>query len=123
MLPLLIDCSFHLFPSLLLILDTLLLSPPWPTSPVNPRAGLITLSVSTGLAFAYWFWIELCYSHNGWYPYPIFGLLSTGQRVALFAGSGGVMWAVGAGLRWTYRAVNGGGEQDDVGKTGSKKDV
>lgn len=101
------DLGFHLFPSLLLFTDALLLSPPWPTQPVNPQAPLITLTVSTALAFLYWFWIELCYTHNGFYPYPIFGMLNTYQRIGLFAMSGVAMWIVGAGLRAAYAAVNG----------------
>jgi len=52
-------------------------------------------------------WIELCYSRNGFYPYPLFTLLSKSQRVGLFAGSGITMWFVGSALRWVYRAVNG----------------
>ncbi|KAF2876290.1 FAR-17a/AIG1-like protein-domain-containing protein [Massariosphaeria phaeospora] len=107
MLPLTDDLGFHFFPAVFLTLDALLLSPPWPTRPANPHAPALTLGVSMGLAFAYWFWIERCYQHNGFYPYPIFGLLSTGQRVGLFALSGGMMWAVGAGLRRAYAAVNG----------------
>jgi hypothetical protein len=78
-----------------------------PTNPINPHASLLTLLTSTTIAYLYWFWIELCYSRNGFYPYPIFALLSTTQRVALFAGSGVAMWAIGIGLRWTYRTVNG----------------
>ncbi|KAJ4344507.1 uncharacterized protein N0V89_012250 [Didymosphaeria variabile] len=101
------DLGFHFFPSLLLSLDALLLSPPWPSSPVNPRASLISLISSTVIAFLYWFWIELCYSRNGFYPYPIFSLLNTPQRIGLFAASGVAMWAVGAGLRWCYRVING----------------
>lgn len=44
---------------------------------------------------------------SGFYPYPIFSILSTPQRIGLFAGSGVAMWAVGAGLRWCYQAING----------------
>ncbi|KAF2242787.1 hypothetical protein BU26DRAFT_534762 [Trematosphaeria pertusa] len=112
--PLTADLNFHLWPSVLLCIDTLLLSPPWPTTPANPRASLLSLVTSTVIAFLYWFWIELCYSRNGFYPYPIFGLLDTKQRVGLFALSGVTMWAVGAGLRWVYVAVNGMEEERDA---------
>jgi hypothetical protein len=50
-----------MIPSLLLVLDILLLSPPWTITPV-PAIGLGAV-----IAFAYWFWIELCYQNNGWY--------------------------------------------------------
>ncbi|KAL5395470.1 hypothetical protein PMIN02_004067 [Paraphaeosphaeria minitans] len=161
--PIMADLGFHLFPTLLLSLDALFLSPPWPTSPMNPRASALSLMTSTFIAFLYWFWIELCYSHNGisslvfplnrlslahlwllanvlpqsamhlshppppgvpsmdfkpltpkeFYPYPIFALLNTTQRIGLFALSGVAMWAAGAGLRWCYRVVNGI-ERDNV---------
>jgi hypothetical protein len=113
------DLNFHLFPSLLLVIDAVFLSPPWPTVPVNPNAPLIMLTVSTGIAFTYWFWIELCYSRNGWYPYPIFALLNTWQRVGLFGLSGMTMWVVGAGLRSLYAFVNG--VETIEGAKGAKK--
>jgi hypothetical protein len=59
------------------------------------------------VAFSYWWWIELCFKHNGFYPYPIFEMLSTGQRVGLFATSGAIMWGVGGALRVVYAWVNG----------------
>jgi hypothetical protein len=93
--PLIYDLTFHFFPALLLTLDTTLLSP------------LISLVLSTAVAFLYWFWIEICYSYNGFYPYPIFGLLTKVQRVGLFAMSGAIMWVTGGGLRALYAWVNG----------------
>jgi hypothetical protein len=50
---------------------------------------------------------ELCYSQNGFYPYPIFALLSTNQRIGLFVVSGVIMWVVGGLLRVVYAKVNG----------------
>ncbi|KAF2710436.1 hypothetical protein K504DRAFT_501702 [Pleomassaria siparia CBS 279.74] len=113
MLPLGTDIGFHLVPAVVLTLDAIFFSPPWPSfskstplSP-NPNASLVTLVLSSSLAFLYWFWIELCYTHNGFYPYPLFTLLSTSQRVGLFTVSGVLMWLVGAGLRIIYASVNG----------------
>ncbi|KAH9860483.1 hypothetical protein J1614_011814 [Plenodomus biglobosus] len=105
--PPLYDLGFHLVPAIVLTLDNLLLSPPWPSMPTNPQAPFIMLVTSTVIAFAYWYWIELCYSHNGFYPYPIFGILTTVQRVGLFAISGATMWAVGGALRAAYAYING----------------
>ncbi|PVH97778.1 hypothetical protein DM02DRAFT_616247 [Periconia macrospinosa] len=105
--PILADFGFHLFPAVVLTIDNLFLSPPWPTQPINPRASLVSLLMSTVIAFLYWFWIELCYSRNGFYPYPIFALLSTPQRIVLFAGSGVIMWVIGVVLRGAYRSLNG----------------
>lgn len=105
--PFIYDMTFHLFPAVVLALDAILLSPPWPSSPMNPHAPLISLVVSTAVAFLYWFWIEVCYSRNGFYPYPIFEMLTTYQRIGLFAVSGSIMWVAGGVLRAVYAYVNG----------------
>lgn len=55
-----IDISMHAVPAVVLLLDLLLLSPPW-TITVVPALGL-----SGVIAMFYWFWIEHCYQHNGW---------------------------------------------------------
>jgi hypothetical protein len=74
---------------------------------MNPNARKIMLVTSTLVAFSYWWWIELCYKHNGFYPYPIFAMLTTAQRVGLFAMSGATMWGVGGALRALYVWANG----------------
>lgn len=107
--PVLYDIGFHLIPAVVLTLDTILLSPPWPSMPANPQAPTVMFAASSAIAFAYWWWIELCYSYNGYYPYPIFGILTTIQRIRLFALSGATMWMVGSALRalygkWTHEA-------------------
>ncbi|KAJ4370520.1 hypothetical protein N0V83_005041 [Neocucurbitaria cava] len=105
--PLLYDLGYHLVPAVVLTLDAILLSPPWPTMPMNPQAPMIMLVTSTAVAFAYWWWVEICYSYNGYYPYPLFGVLTTLQRVGLFVLSGITMWVVGGALRALYAWVNG----------------
>jgi hypothetical protein len=55
--PLAADIAFHLTPAVVLAIDAILLSPPWPTSPMNSQAPLLTLLSSTGVVFAYWWWI------------------------------------------------------------------
>ncbi|KAK4539529.1 hypothetical protein LTR36_010874 [Oleoguttula mirabilis] len=95
------DLSFHAIPALALVADLLLFSPPWAIA-FRPALGL-----STGIAFGYWLWIERCYRFNSFYPYPIFGLLGTGERVGLFAFSALLMTASTALLTWTYGVVNG----------------
>ncbi|KAH6998091.1 FAR-17a/AIG1-like protein [Ilyonectria sp. MPI-CAGE-AT-0026] len=59
-LDLLPDVGFHLAPAVFLTLDLILFSPPWTISAYG------TMTLSTVLAFAYWYWVELCFSHNGW---------------------------------------------------------
>ncbi|KAF5025292.1 hypothetical protein F66182_2625 [Fusarium sp. NRRL 66182] len=95
------DIGFHLAPAVLLTLDLVLLSPPWtiPTYAV--------MAISTVVAFAYWYWVELCFSHNGWYPYPLFELLSTSQRVMLFTFSASLVTISSSFLKWAYGRVNG----------------
>ena len=87
--------------NILLALDLLLFSPPWA---VGRGAALLR---SLALALAYWAWVEACYGRNGWYPYPIFALLSPAQRAALFSSSALVMAASTMGLQWLYGKVNG----------------
>lgn len=58
-LPFLTDLGFHFAPAVFLTLDLVLLSPPWTV----PTYGVMTLS--TVLAFSYWYWVELCFKHNG----------------------------------------------------------
>lgn len=59
-IPFAVDLGFHFAPGLLLVFDYLVLSPPWTVS--TP----VVMSLSTAIAFGYWYWVELCYSKNGW---------------------------------------------------------
>jgi hypothetical protein len=121
--PFIYDLTFHFFPALLLTIDALLLSPPWPSSPMNPQAPLLMLGMSTAVAFLYWWWIEICYSYNGFYPYPIFGMLSTHQRIGLFAMSGSIMWVVGGVLRASYAYLNGYEQVEELEKMKRAKNM
>ena len=51
----------------------------------------------------------VCFSHNGFYPYPLLEMLNYTQRVALFAASAFMMAGSTAAIRQVYRLVNGGG--------------
>lgn len=109
-LPLYADLSFHFIPALALTLDLLFFSPPYGIK------ALPALGLCGAIAIAYWFWIEVCYSHNGFYPYPLFAKLDFGGRVALFAGSAAVMCASTLGLKWLYGKVNGVQMEDEIKK-------
>lgn len=113
-LPLPPDLSFHLIPTAMLLIDLLFLSPPWAIS------ALPALCLSLGIAFTYWFWIELCYTRNGFYPYPLFALMDTKQRVGLFVGSALTMTLSTIVLKWLYGKVNG---VEDESRPGSLKKV
>ncbi|KAG0651044.1 hypothetical protein D0Z07_2795 [Hyphodiscus hymeniophilus] len=95
------DVGFHAMPSILLVIDLLFLSPPW-TITAFPAMGL-----SSVLAVSYWAWVEHCYQHNGFYPYPLFGKLDTTQRAMLFTIAALTMTASTAMLQWLYGRVNG----------------
>ncbi|KAH7196943.1 FAR-17a/AIG1-like protein [Fusarium flagelliforme] len=95
------DVGFHLAPAVFLTIDLLFFSPPW----TIPAYSMMALS--TVFTFAYWFWVEHCYSHNGWYPYPLFELLTTGQRIAFFTFAAALIVASASGLKWLYGRVNG----------------
>ncbi|KAM7214693.1 FAR-17a/AIG1-like protein [Rhypophila decipiens] len=100
-LPFLPDFGFHAMPALMMTLDLLLLSPPWSVRSYG------AMSISMAVAFLYWGWVEFCFSKNGLYPYPIFELLTTGQRVALFTFSAMLMTSSTLLLKWVYGALNG----------------
>jgi len=73
------------------------------------------VAVSGVIAFAYWGWVEICYARNGFYPYPLFEMLSTAERVALFGGSAALMAAATVGCKRAYGWVNGlGGDGKGV---------
>ncbi|KAI0489613.1 FAR-17a/AIG1-like protein [Xylaria cf. heliscus] len=93
--------GFHAAPGLFLALDLLLLSPPWTID------GFAAVALSQTLALLYWFWVEYCYRRNGWYPYPIFDILSTWQRATLFTFSAFLMTGSTMSLKWLYGKVNG----------------
>ncbi len=58
-LPRLPDLGLHLIPAVLLVLDLVLLSPPWTVT------AYAAMAISTALGFLYWGWIEFCFSKNG----------------------------------------------------------
>ncbi|KAL9597400.1 MAG: hypothetical protein Q9219_005153 [cf. Caloplaca sp. 3 TL-2023] len=100
-LGLLPDIGFHAVPALVLTVDYLLLSPPWK---ITFRQSVI---LSIAFAVAYWLWVEQCYRHNGWYPYPIFEALNTPQRMILFCMSGFLMAGSTEALKLLYGIING----------------
>ncbi|EFX05504.1 integral membrane protein [Grosmannia clavigera kw1407] len=100
-LPLLADIGFHAAPAAFLALDLLLFSPPWTISPRD------ALELSLVLALTYWSWVEICFSYNHFYPYPIFELLNKPQRMGLFGFSALLMTGSTVMLKALYRWLNG----------------
>jgi hypothetical protein len=95
------DIGFHIVPSVAILADILFFSPPW-TITVVPALGLSSL-----IALGYWFWVDICYQQNGFYPYPIFDEAGHHGRIALFIGSAVIMTAGTLGLRSLYGTLNG----------------
>lgn len=120
-LDLLPDIGFHAAPAVFLAVDMLFFSPPWAIR------GYTAMAMSQIWAFGYWYWVEHCFSKNGWcvghviqsanitktnsllhrYPYPIFDILTIPQRALLFAVAALIMTSSSAGLKWIYGKVNG----------------
>ncbi|KAE8552613.1 hypothetical protein TMatcc_008016 [Talaromyces marneffei ATCC 18224] len=105
-IPFHVDLGFHLVPSVVMLVDLLFLSPPWTIT------ALPSMALSSCIAFGYWFWIEKCYSVNGWYPYPLFEILDMKGRIALFTVSAFLMALNTVTLKWLYGRVNGLGRSE-----------
>lgn len=95
------DLGFHLVPSAVMLIDVMFFSPPWTISTL-PAIGL-----SSTIAVTYWFWVEECQKHNGYYPYPLFDAAGHNGRLALFVMSAVIMSAGTMALSRTYGLVNG----------------
>ena len=104
-LPLIADLSFHAVPQILLLVDFLLLSPPWTISTPN------AMGLSSMLALIYWPWVQQCFKHNGFWPYPIFGMVGLYGRIGLFILSAVTMTANTVVLKRVYGMVNGPPDQ------------
>ena len=100
-LPLIADLSFHAIPQILLLMDFLLLSPPWTVSTPN------AMGLSSMLALVYWPWVQQCFKNNGFWPYPIFEMVGLYGRIGLFVLSAVTMTANTVILKWVYGVING----------------
>ena len=65
------------------------------------------MALSSSIAFGYWFWVEQCYRHNGFYPYPIFEKVDLMGRIGLFALSAVVMTGSTVLLKRLHSVLNG----------------
>ncbi|RKF64544.1 UPF0641 membrane protein [Golovinomyces cichoracearum] len=72
------DFGLHAMPTILLILDLILFSPPWTIS-ISQAAA-----ISSTVGASYWMFLEHCFSQNEFYPYPLLGKLNLVQRATLF---------------------------------------
>ncbi|CAO1636715.1 unnamed protein product [Sympodiomycopsis kandeliae] len=107
-LPLGTDLCMHFFPAVLLLVDFLIFSPPFPKGKMTVL-GLsfphITSLIST---LAYCTWAEVCNYHNGHYPYPLLSLLSNLQRTALYLFCAFLIVAVTEFVQIVHRVLDAG---------------
>ena len=69
------------------------------------------MGLSSMLALIYWPWVQQCFKHNGFWPYPIFGMVGLYGRIGLFILSAVTMTANTVVLKKVYGMVNGAPEQ------------
>ncbi|KAI5795090.1 FAR-17a/AIG1-like protein [Geopyxis carbonaria] len=114
------DIGFHLLPAVFLFIDIMLLSPPW-TFSVLPA-----LAIPATLATGYWFWLEECFQHNGFYPYPLLNQTATHERLFIFCASALTMTGSTLALKSVYGRLNGnltGGGRAVPGNVQGKKNI
>lgn len=95
------EMAFHFFPTVFLMIDTLLFSPPWETH------ALSALSVFSVVGSGYWIWVERCFTHNNFYPYPMLEMMTREQRMLLFGFATLLCWSSFLIVRASYRVLNG----------------
>jgi hypothetical protein len=76
-LPLGLDITLHLMPAIVCWIDFLVFNTGFKKSPVH------TLSIYT-FTFFYYIWVKKCFEMNGWWAYPLLGMLTTLQRAFFF---------------------------------------
>ncbi|KAI9486216.1 MAG: FAR-17a/AIG1-like protein [Benjaminiella poitrasii] len=77
-LPLKLDLSLHLIPTIVCWIDFMGFNRGFKRAPVH----IISIYVFTLL---YYFWVNKCHEHNGYWPYPLLGLFKNdAQRGAFF---------------------------------------
>lgn len=97
--PLAIDAALHAWPGVFLLVDYLLLSPPFPTH-IHPA----TLAAATALAYAAW--AEFVATKNGHFAYPLLDILSTPQRMLLYTSCTAASAASTYLYAASHRAIN-----------------
>ncbi|GAN10774.1 integral membrane protein [Mucor ambiguus] len=81
-LPLALDISLHLIPTIVCWADFMIFNTKFKRSPIH----ILAIYAFT---MAYFVWVNVCYEHNGYWPYPLFGMFKNDtQRGAFFLGCG-----------------------------------
>ncbi|KAL7316934.1 hypothetical protein PS15m_003356 [Mucor circinelloides] len=81
-LPLALDVSLHLIPTIVCWVDFMVFNTGFKRSPVH------ILAIYT-FTMLYFLWVNICYEHNGYWPYPLLSMFKNdAQRGAFFLGCG-----------------------------------
>lgn len=95
------DIGFHFNPAFFLLIDYLLLSPPF-------RIGAFTaLGIFSAFGVAYYQWLQYCHQRNSFWTYPLFEPLSPNQRFGVVAVSTILCWCSFLILRVAWARTNG----------------
>ncbi|KAI9467979.1 MAG: FAR-17a/AIG1-like protein [Benjaminiella poitrasii] len=86
-IPLLLDCTLHLFPAVFLWIDFLAFDVEFKRS--NAHVGVIYV-----FTVFYFVWSWYCQNVNGYWAYPFLAEFSLLMRVNFFAGSGLLCWGM-----------------------------
>lgn len=66
-LPLVLDVSLHLIPTIVCWIDFMVFNTGFKRSPIH----ILAIYAFTMLYFV---WVNICHDHNGYWPYPMLGL-------------------------------------------------
>ncbi|KAK7204624.1 FAR-17a/AIG1-like protein [Myxozyma melibiosi] len=100
-LPPLVDFGLHGAPSILLLVDYFVFTSNWI---IHPAATFVLYS---SLGVGYWFWTQKTYAMNGFYPYPLLEIVTTPQRIGIFAVSIIILFSIYLTLRKIHMAIHG----------------
>ncbi|KAI7906292.1 FAR-17a/AIG1-like protein-domain-containing protein [Cokeromyces recurvatus] len=76
-LPLKLDLSLHLFPTIVCWIDFMGFNRGFKRSPIH----IFSIYFFT---FLYYVWVNVCYEHNGYWPYPLLGLFKNNAQRGVF---------------------------------------
>jgi hypothetical protein len=76
-LPVLLDVCLHLIPTIVCWVDFLYFNKGFKRAPAHILAIYL-------FAMSYYVWINICFEHNGYWPYPLLAHFTDAQRGAFF---------------------------------------
>ncbi|KAI9499571.1 FAR-17a/AIG1-like protein [Zychaea mexicana] len=86
-IPLIVDCTLHLYPAVFLWIDFLIFNTEFRRS-----ARHVTAIYGSGIS--YYVWSCICHSMNSHYPYPFLDKMSEQQRIMFYAVASTLAWCM-----------------------------